>query len=244
MGDFIVKKSIILAILCMFVANNIGMDPSEESRNELMDLAQFMMTENAPIQEWQTTWKESISPERKDALVKMLSRKYEKSVTKDEKKVKISFKNRHISKGINVLFNVVIPRHGNASAEFIAVISGNGWNSNTEENYTLINQSFMNKYFTNSVRRFACLTTRGNDIINGDYFLTKLTNYFQVEQIQTQFDTVEQSTHKKIIYGYTPLWKQRISIEDAPMNIQIAVEENGSDNPTYMIGTPILINEY
>lgn len=244
MGDFIVKKSIILAILCVLIANNVGMDPRVESTDELMDLAQFIVTENAPIQEWQTTWKESISPQRKDAVVKMLSRRYEKSVTKDKKKVKISFVNRHISNGVSVSFNVVIPRHRNASLEFIAVISGKGWNSNTKEEYTHIKQRLMNKYFTNSVRTFACLTTRGNDIINSDYFLNKLTNYFQIEQIQTQFDTVEKSSHEKIIYGYTPFWKQHISTEDAPMNIQIAVEENGSDNPTYMIGTPILINEY
>lgn len=244
MGDFIVKKSIILAILCLFVANTVVAQTHDRSDNELLDLVYFMIAEDASILEWETTWKESISQARTDDLVETLSRKYHQHVTKDEQKIKYSFEDSHIYKGFNVLFHVIVPRQKHADAELVVVIKGDGWYSDMEKNYFNTVLNLQKEYFTSSVKKFACLTTKGNGIISSDYFLNKLTNYFQIQQKQTQFDTVEQSTHKKIIYGYTPVWERKISVNDTPMNIQIAVEENGSDNPTYVIGTPILINEY
>jgi TATA-box binding len=238
------RKSIILCILLLFISNNMMTQPAEAYTDELTDMASFLVNNQVEIENWQTTWKESFSHQQAEALIKALSAKYDKTVTKHKKIIKISFKNSRITGNIDVSYSVTLPRQKKLSAELVVVIQGSSWNHIIAQEYREIVNSSVDNYFSAKAKRFSCLATKENDIINGDYFLNMLINYFQVEQIQTQFDTVKKSVHKKMIYGYTPLWNQKISIDSVPMNFQIAVTDTGSDNPTYMIGTPILINEY
>ncbi len=216
----------------------------EFKQDQLTDIANFITTQQLEVQQWQTTMKESISRKRSEQLVDDLEGHFNKLVTEDEKKLKYSFQDTRFSDQFNVLYNVIVPKQKQYEPEIVVVIKGSIWSQEIEEFYKNTVTTIENLYFSDSMKKFACLTTAGNDIISGDYFLSTLTEHFKVQQTKTQFDTVKKSTHKKIIYGYTPLWAHKISVNNFPMNLQVAVTDNGSDYPTYTIGTPILINEY
>ncbi|GAA0436649.1 MAG: YwmB family TATA-box binding protein [Bacillota bacterium] len=237
------KKIFILSIMLLMITNNVAAKQSFNQK-ELVDLANYMMNNSAKVEDWQVTLKEAITREDSKHLVHELQTNFKPNFSEDKNKLKYSFSDALLPEGINVLYNVVIPKQKQYNAELIIVIKGKSWSKEIEKNYRNVLTTSLNAYFTEAVKKFACLTTKGNDIISGDYFLENMTNYFQVQQVKTQFDNVKNSTHKKIIYGYTPLWNQKISVDNTSMNLQIAIKDTGSDYPTYTIGTPILINEY
>src|SRR5699024_11268492 len=84
----------------------------------------------------------------------------------------------------------------------------------------------MNDIFTPSARIYTCLTTEFNGIINADYVLNYISKELEIKHEQTQIDNHEKSALDKIIYGYTPLWSQKINIMNNPTNVQIAVTSN------------------
>src|SRR5699024_90399 len=129
------------------------------------------------------------------------------------------------------------------NAEIIAVISGENWDERIKKRYVSTINALPEKMFTNQAHEFACLTTHTNGKMSSDDFLETYKQDLNIEQVSTQTDNVQHSTVKKIIYGYTPLWKQSINIENEALNVQIAVSGN-KGNTKLTIGTPILINEY
>src|SRR5699024_12270572 len=74
--------------------------------------------------------------------------------------------------------------------------------------------------------------------------LNYISKELEIKHEQTQIDNHEKSALDKIIYGYTPLWSQKINIMNNPTNVQIAVTSNEKGMVNFTVGTPILINEY
>ena len=70
--------------------------------------------------------------------------------------------------------------------------------------------------------------------------------YFDLHDVEKQFDKNRKlkNSVNKVIYGYTPLWENKIIINNKQKNLQVAIEMDGKGSTEYIIGTPILINEY
>lgn len=236
------KKIVFITLLFLFVTTHTM--AQDIKSDELTDIASFVTGKNLKVDNWKVTLKEKIVREDIQAIIKALKRNHTVQKTEDENIVKYMFKDTHKSENIVVSYNVIIPKVGSYSAELIAVIEGASWSDSIEESYQLKRNLIVNRFFTKSKKTFACLTTHQGAIIGSDYFLKEFTNYLNLQHEVTQVDTVGKSAHKKIIYGYTELWEDKISISGSPVNFQVAVTTDENNKPKYTIGTPILINEY
>jgi hypothetical protein len=213
--------------------------------DELHDMAGFVTDAGMQVEDWEVTFKESIDMADMDDIIATISENSDITVTEDKNVKKYLAVDMHKSSGITVSYEVILPRNGAYSPELIAVVKGKAWNKVMEANYQSEKETFRHQLFTDAVKVYTCLTTHSDGIMSSDDFLEQFVNYFNIQQQHTQLDTVENSSHKKIFYGYNPIWVHSISINGTQTNVQVAVtQDNEEEHPKYTIGTPILINEY
>ncbi|UJL45976.1 YwmB family TATA-box binding protein [Virgibacillus sp. NKC19-16] len=236
------RKLVFISLLFLFITSEAT--AGHMQNDEMMELASVVTDSYGSIGDWEVILKEKMDKNDFQDRIIELKNRHLVTVNEDENSIQYSFEHVHESSSISVIYNGILPKNGTHDAELIAVIKGTHWNTSIEENYQSILDTIRAEYFTKFVEVFACLTTDNGDIMNNEVFLNELMDRLKLQHMETQFDTVEKSRHEKIIYGYTPLWEQKITIGDIPMNVQIAAEESGNGDPTYTIGTPILINEY
>ncbi|QGS69605.1 hypothetical protein CV093_18920 [Oceanobacillus sp. 143] len=107
-------------------------------------------------------------------------------------------------------------------------------------------ESLNRNYFSGRESIFSWLKINQDDIIEDGTLEDGIINYFNLQEVETQFDNIENKKNviKKFIYGYTPLWDNKIMINNTAQNMQIAITEDEKGNTDYIIGTPILIHEY
>src|SRR5699024_1772233 len=105
-------------------------------------------------------------------------------------------------------------------------------------------QTINENYFTEKSHVYTCLTIENGVIISSDNFLEKMIKNFNLSNVTTQIDKVSKKVHKKVIYGYTPIWDKKLMIKDEPMNLQVVIDGDDTEERKVIIGTPVLINEY
>src|SRR5690625_6561036 len=94
-------------------------------------------------------------------------------------------------------------------SELTAVIKGENWSESTLHIYQEKFNFIMKQYFTDSSKRFACLTTENNAIINSDHFFNETIDKFNLKFVSTQTDKINKTTNKRILYGNKTLLKQK-----------------------------------
>ncbi|WP_339226530.1 YwmB family TATA-box binding protein [Oceanobacillus sp. FSL K6-2867] len=235
------KISFLLVLILLINAKPVvnGMESEE-----MIELANFTLSNGTPIENWQVTMKESITIKQAEKHLAEMKNGSFVTRSEDENTIKYLLREDKQYEEIQITHMVVIPKDKAIKAEIIAVIEGTKWNEQIEESYLSIKHEIMDKYLTETSKTFACLTTDFSGIIKSDVLIKEIKNYYNLQHIKTQFDTLENSTHKKIVYGYTDLWKESFIIDGTPMNLQLAVATNEKEELKYTIGTPILIHEY
>lgn len=236
------KKFLLISL--MLLAINTDTPSMDMEVSELSDIAGYITSKKMTVDSWQVTVKEQVDRKKLERVIKDLEQEYSLTVSEDENSLKYSFHNTHKRESIVEYYNVIIPKNERQNSELVGVLKGGSWDSSVKDSYQLRLEQMIEKLFTKSANKFACLTTGEDGIMGSDYFIRDFVKSFNVQQIDTQFDTVKNSMHKKLIYGYIPLWNNKITIVDKPVNLQIAVIESETGDPIYTIGTPILINEY
>ena len=237
------KKTVLISLLLLFLTTNTM--AQEMKKDELVDIASFVTQEHLKVEKWEVTWKDKMNKDQIQKLVVRLNKDNKMTRTEDDLAVKYFAKDTHKQSGIAVFYKVVIPRDDKYDAELIAVMEGTSWNENIKEHYQSKKALIVHQLFTKNAKTYTCLVTQNDGIMSSDYFFEAFTKYFKLQQKNTQFDTVVNSSHKKIIYGYTPIWEHNmITINGTQMNVQVAETQNENEHPKYTIGTPILINEY
>ncbi|GAB3044945.1 YwmB family TATA-box binding protein [Virgibacillus ainsalahensis] len=236
------RKVVFISLLFLCITTET-MAQSQGS-DEMMELAALVTDSNLSMEEWQVTIKEKMNHTEINNILESMENSHLVTMEEDENSIKYSLVNTHKMDGISEHYNVVIPKDGINHPELIAVIGGTDWNESIEDFYQTRLDSITRKYFTNASQTFTWLKAENDDIIKSDSFLHMLAKKLELQHMEKQFDNVENSMHEKILYGYTSLWDQKITIENIPMNLQAAVTVNQDGNRTYTVGTPILINEY
>ncbi|MFC2948899.1 YwmB family TATA-box binding protein [Virgibacillus sediminis] len=216
---------------------------SSEETDELIDMAEVVEVAGLEVSEWQYIVKEAVDRETVEKVVGNLENSHKVTVEKDENSVKYVFVDRRKTGGINEYYTVILPEQEHAAAQFTAVIEGSSWEKGSKEVYQSKRES-LDEMFTKASQRFAWLSTVESGIMESDSFLHMLKEELGFEHSKTQIDTVRNSKHKKIVYGYIPLWTQKLAFDDGPRNFQMAVADEGTGAVTYTLGTPILIHEY
>ncbi|WP_042221432.1 YwmB family TATA-box binding protein [Oceanobacillus manasiensis] len=233
------KTALLLLFVLLLTTRTATM---ADYNDELLDIIHYTESINLPINDWSVTIREQVSAKKATDLIKKMKKEGLKE-TKKEKASSVNYLLHDIqnSTDVDVYYNVIVH---SGKAELIAVIEGQGWSEKTLDTYVEKIVNVKNNLFTDMAQTFACLTTTDDAIISSDYFFKDFTKKFDIQHQSKQFDNNENSAHNFIFYGYTPLWTQEISLDNTPMNIQVAVTENAEGHLTYTIGTPILINEY
>lgn len=236
---------IIAFISSIFLLMSMNTAAFAQQSEELTDLASVVTDSSLNVDSWQVTIKESIHEDEIDHILENLQRKnsYKVSSAEDEKTVKYNFERVQKDTGVSESFNVVIPKNPVHKAELIAVLQGKNWDDSTYDVYLNRINAIQSNYFTKKSTKFACLMTEVSGKMKDGYIFDKLKQKLNLSVTKTQTDNNEDSSVKKIVYGYTPLWEQEISTEE-PMNLQMVVHDSAQDSTRLTIGTPILINEY
>lgn len=233
-------------ILHLFIFSLL-ISPSFEKNitvNELEDIVDIVNHHELEIDEWQVTIKEKIPlPDAKKIMNKLDGTE---SIVKEEDKHRVSYSmiNRHMDSHLVETYDIILPQHSTGEAEVIAVLKAEVWNEEVEENYRQWQHLMLSEVFTKDYRSYTCLMTEFNAIITNDHLLNYIMEKLEIQHFQTQNDTNKNSTLESIYYGYTPLWNQKVNGMDKPTNIQMAVTKNDIGARKFIIGTPILINEY
>jgi len=235
------KKIIVLALMTAILSGS--MTGGKITQGEVEDLVHIMKNNNLKIDEWQVTIKEKVERDKKQDIINNIKENGNYTRKERENSVLYTFEDSHIYSESVETYNVLISKNKSDDIEIIAEFKGYTWNEKRNTHYEQWLRK-MNDIFTPSARIYTCLTTEFNGIINADYVLNDISKELEIKHEQTQIDNHEKSTLDKIIYGYTPLWSQKINIMNNPTNVQIAVTSNEKGMVKFTVGTPILINEY
>lgn len=238
------KKIVLMSIILLVITTGAAASPKQQE--EMTALAAMLTDSNMEVGNWEVTMKEQMSKDKIKMLLGKLEAKNSQIDTgeEDENSIKYSFGYIHKNTNITETYNVVIPKDDKYQAQFNVVIEGKSWNKSIKKDYLNRVESIQDDFFSQDSTKFACLTTTLSGKIGSVYFIKRMKEKLHLQSITEQTDTVENSTLKKVVYGYTPLWDQQITIMDKPMNLQFAFKEKENGKTKLTIGTPILITEY
>jgi len=215
----------------------------ERKQTELEDIADLFKDLELKAGKWQTTLRETVPKEEVYSILRNIEKLGNVSTVENEKFKKYVFKKVHKSTNHSETFIVLCPKAGK-TAELIIVVEGEKWNSKTEKIYSKRLEALKTRFFTKAVKIFACLSTESGAIIESEIFLEKLKHKLNIQHILMQHEKIGESGSKKVIYGYIPLWPEKIMMGKHPMNIQAVLKKNKDTGANLTIGTPILIHEY
>lgn len=238
------KKMVMMSLFFILLMNGTSTNAIAQKEDQMADLASLVANNNLTVDSWNVTIKEQMPKDRLLEFVEKWKDSHFVTTEKGDSAIKYiigdSRKNRHITES----FKVIIPNNKEYQAEMIAVLEGTKWTKAIEKDYQSRLQSIMEQYFTVNAKKFACLTTEIDGMIDSAYVLNKMEQQLQMKYVSTQEDNVENSVRKKMVSGYTPLWEEQITIMDKPVNVHMAVTQPENENAKLTIGTPILITEY
>lgn len=236
------KQAFCLLLVICFVVNQAFSLPYHA--DEMEDLAAFAKEYDLAINFWEVTMKEQLDTERAEHLIQSLKEKYTSYEDKDENRLKYTFESRHKNDPFYVIYNVILPLDKNEPAEVIIVLHGTEWDNQISQKYQEEKKAILKNYLTKESQLYTCLSVQGNGIMNHDVFVNKAKIYLNIKHISTKYDNIENSRIEKSTYGYTKTWEQYYYMENTPKNVQIAAVTDRQGEMSFMIGTPILINEY
>ncbi|WP_047983778.1 YwmB family TATA-box binding protein [Ornithinibacillus californiensis] len=236
------RRVFALCLIILFFTNTVI--AKESDSNELIDIATMILENNLQIQEWEVTMKEHRDATHLQEMVQDLSNSYSVTKHENENSIIYSVKDTHKEGTINVNYNVIFPKDNRYESELVITINGSSWDENIESSYVNLMSVLTGKFFTDNIKIFSCMSTRASAIIKNDNIVENITEKLKISHKETYNDTLKPTKDAEYIYGYSPLWGQKITIQDKPVNVQIVSQTLGSGDVQLTIGTPILINEY
>lgn len=210
----------------------------------MLQLASGFKESGLETSEWNVTIKENMSKKDAENVLNTLTSKMEmtKSVDKNSEKYQATETNQATKS--DMLYTIILPEKNHFKAELIVSINGHNWDETIETAYPKLINKIKESFFTGQSKIFACLTGDVHDTMSSVYLVDKVKNAYQARILSKQVDSNANSMIKDIQYGYTPLWKEKITIDGNPVNLQFVIKETKSGALKILVGTPILINEY
>src|SRR5699024_615298 len=236
------KKSIVSYIFCLFFIHSIN--PMINAGKQLEDIAEIVLNNDLKNEELEVTTKEKVDQEQGKDIINKLKKSFSLTKKENQNSIIYSFTNGQITSEIVERYNVIIPKKHNNEVEVIAVLKGDTWNSDVKTNYNQSYNWMITELFTDISLSYTCLTTAFNGIIDYNYVSCYIREILNVQNFKTQIDKNENSMLDTVVYGYTPLWSQKVTVKDIPMNLQMATIKDEIGAVKFILGTPILINEY
>lgn len=220
-------------------------NPEQTSQDhEMIQLAKAFESNGLSVSEWNVTIKEQMKQNRAKEIIDQLSEQLDIKETNDEGSKKYRVQENVEDTDMDVQYTIVLPDDDRYKSEFIVRINGNEWNEKNKNTYIRYIEDLKDDMFTERSQTFTCLTAGIHDKLIDVNFADMLQEALEANIITKQTDSIEDSMIKKIVYGYTPLWDEEITIDDEPINFQFVIKRKANDGLSITAGTPILINEY
>lgn len=211
---------------------------------ELPLLADIMIDSKLEIDSWEVIIKEHQGHKQLKKLIEELSISHTVVKKENENSIIYSVKDTHKKSNLIVSYNAVIPKDRQYKPELVVTIKGDSWEGDIQSSFLNIYFDVRSEYFTKEAKIFSCMSSRPSAIINDDYIVESFTEKLKIRYLTTEKDNLKSTRNIENTYGYTALWSRNITIQDKPVNVQIVMKDIGNGDVQYMIGTPILINEY
>ncbi len=236
------KKTVILLfiITSMFMT---GATPNEPV-DPLHTLTKIAEENTWAITNWEVMLKESISKTNFNDILNDVRNSHLVTRTEDENSIKYILFDEENTTSIHVDQTIIVSKTEHEHIELIAVMKGSDWNEEIQSEYDQTSGKLNDSFFQDKPDEFTCIEVIEDDTIENRAVIDVLTESLQLEHVEEQDDPLEMSKHKKIKYGYTPLWNEKFVIQGIPYNLQIVATQGDSGKLAYTIGTPILMNEY
>lgn len=237
------KKMYLLLIITTSILLT-GTIPNETEPAAIQTLAEFAETNELPIRGWEVTMKETLYVSNYDEILNNLGNRYRIAGKENENRLQYDFMDNKKMKHIEWEQRMIIAKENTGQVELTAVISGQAWNESIAAEYNELIAHLNRNFFQNNATTFTWIEVVKDGTIVDTVTIDKLAESLQLLHMEEQLDTVENSKLKMMYYGYTPLWDDKFVVEGIPYNFQIAATPLETDEIAYMIGTPILMNEY
>lgn len=233
--------SFLIVSMILFSGSSETQTPSEE----LITIISALEENNVEADEWSVLYKDKITNKQMKNLIKNAKKEDTFSSTKQKRSTSYSWILQDDDNPMTINYTIVQQLSKNGPISLIVELSGSAWNGQIEQKYEEKIKTLEKEIFTKNVNKFTCIMAKKDDIIEHVDFLNKLKNNFQIKDFSTQTDKIKENVHNKIVYGYTPLWKESINIMGQQTNLQLVINQREKAEETkIIIGTPILINEY
>jgi TATA-box binding len=236
------KRIVLISLMVLLFTNTVT--AKERQTNELIEMASFVMENKLEVNSWEVTVKEHMNLSKLEEIVRDLRSSYSVTIEENKNSKIYLVRDTHKSGNINVEYSAVFPKNKQYQPEFIVSIQSDSWNQSIKSTYLETLHSLTSKFFTEDVKIFSCMSTKASAIIEKEIIVENFTEKLKIRHKNTQKDTINSTQNLEIIYGYTSLWGNKITIQDKPVNVQLVTKHIGSGDVQYIIGTPILINEY
>jgi hypothetical protein len=236
-------RILFIVLVLLFPINTMAKSTASD---ELIDLTNFSISNKLTIEEWQVIIKEQLEKNTAVDIVRELENSYKVTMSEDENIIQYQTEATLIKDIFSISYRVLLPKDNLSHPELIVILDGYFWDEYVMEIYQETIESLNRNYFSGRESIFSWLKINQDDIIEDGTLENGIINYFNLQEVETQFDNIENKKNviKKFIYGYTPLWDNKIMINNTAQNMQIAITEDEKGNTDYIIGTPILIHEY
>lgn len=233
-----------IALILLLFMPHFTMD-SNQKADELVELAHVAQDANLEIEEWIMTINEKVNQKRVNQILKKLKKENSNVVTTHSNETKqYVVHEADATHPISITYRLLVPDNKQQLSTFTAEIKGTTQKNFSTKKYRKVNDLVTRTYFSDNANRFACLITKSDDIIKGVVFEEKIKEKLNFTPVFTQTDTVLNSTHNKITYGYIKEWDNKIKLHNHMINVHIVLAGTTSNKQRIIIGTPILINEY
>lgn len=237
-------KNTIIGLILFYSTMITGTAP-EFDNDPLLTFIEIADESQLNLKNWEVTLKETQTVDNVQTYVKDLRKTYKMTMNQDENSIRYLMEDKSQTiENLTVQYNIIISKQSPSEIMLIAVIKGDSWSAEIKQNYLTLKEDIEKDIFTSKVREFTCLELIENDTIKNRVVIEPFLSPLKLEIVKEQYNKEQKTGLKKIIYGYTPLWNEKIVLEGNPINLQIAIIELENGKKSYKIGTPILINEY
>ena len=234
------KKLGIILIIFLFISP----ETPQNDYYELVDIATIIHDQELQLEEWVVTLKEKVTLKQVENHMTTFKKISNVKYTEYKHVSKYVINEDYNDVDINVTYEIIIPKDPHYAPELVVIMKGTSIMPVALSEYKEILKHVRNQFFTNNYMLFTCLTASKNGKIANDDFLKKLSNTLDLMYVSTQTDEKNADFNQEIIYGYTPKWKNEMTIENKPLNIQLVIQRHDDEKQKVIIGTPLLITEY
>lgn len=237
-------KNTIIGLILFYSTMITGVAP-ESDNDPLLTFTEIADEHQLSLTNWEVSLKETQIVDDVQTYVNTLRKTYKLTRNQDENSIRYLIEDKFATKeSITVQYSIIISKQSPNEIVIVAVIKGDSWSAEIKQNYLTLKENIIKDIFTSKVREFTCIEMIENDTIENRVVIEPFLSSLKLENVNKQYDNVQKTGLKKIIYGYTPLWDEKFILKGEPLNLQIAIIELKNGKKSYKIGTPILINEY